>query len=149
MNHVIQGKFLQNRVYFRTKGVVLLVPTLATPVLVLSLPIPQLAAMPSVDGGFQPIDPVINLKVITATPPHTFVTNLPITLHIRYTLSHVNQAKQVGKPLRLGYWDGSTWQYFTKQNHGFYLRTAQTNMYAGWGIARLNNWRDPIPTWGT
>jgi hypothetical protein len=138
-------------VKFPKEGVVVMVPVQAQPVTINQLQLPKLAAMPGVPGGFQPFRPVINLKVVLANQPDTTVThfNPPITICVRYTPSDVDMAKTKSKDLSLGYWDGSTWIQCSAKTHYFYFLPDLDNADAGWGIIKIDQWNDPIPTWGT
>ncbi len=139
------------RKYFRTEGVVVLHPALGKPYEVQGLPMPSKASLPAVAGGFDPFRLVINFKVVDHDHPrktsHTFKP--PMEVRVRFTDDDLQQAAARGKPLRLGYWDGTKWEYFTPAAHDFKLKRKRHKKLAGWGYVKLSTWGDPPKGWGT
>jgi hypothetical protein len=139
------------RKYFRKEAVLVLHPSLGRPYDVVRPAMPDMASMPTVKGGFNPFRLVINLKVIDPAHPdkktNTFTP--PLEVRVRYTDADEQEAKRRGMPLRLGYWDGAKWQYFTLEGHAFKLKRKRYKQYVGWGIVKLSEWGDPPKAWGT
>jgi len=135
---------------FTEEGVIVHVPSLARSVLVQKLDLPPLESMPAVPGGFQPFRVVINLKVVDAARPDSEVTEfeVPIEVRVRYTAADLKKAAEIGKPLSLGFWDGSQWIRFTTEKHQFRLESGPTPEAGGWGIVNISRWADPTKAWG-
>ncbi len=142
---------LPTRKEFRKEGVILKIPGQSRSVEVKRLDLPELESMPPVPGGFQPFRAVINLLVVDASQPDSEVAvfDPPIEVRIRYTASDLKKAAKLGKPLSLGFWDGTQWIRCTPEKHQFHLESEASPEAGGWGIVNISHWGDPTKGWGT
>lgn len=142
---------LPTRKEFRKEGVILKIPGQSRSVQVKRLELPALESMPPVPGGFQPFRAVINLMVVDASQPDSEVAvfDPPIEVRIRYTASDVKKAAKLGKPLSLGFWDGTQWIRCTPEKHQFHLEPEASPDAGGWGVVNISHWGDPTKGWGT
>lgn len=136
---------------FRKEGVILKIPGQARSVQVQRLELPALESMPPVPGGFQPFRAVINLKVVDASQPESEVAvfDPPIEVRVLYTASDLKKAAKIGKPLSLGFWDGTQWIRCTPGKHQFHLEPGASPEAGGWGVVNISHWGDPTKGWGT
>lgn len=139
---------------FREDGVIVAIvthPSQAKPIRAQRLDMPKEETMPSVPGGFKPFRLVINLKMVYADRPDVEVNTFdpPIEIRVKFKASDVEAAKAEGKPLSLGFWDGTQWIRFTLEKHQFHLEPASTPNGGGWGVVRISHWGDPPKAWGT
>jgi hypothetical protein len=142
---------LPTRKEFRKEGVILKIPGQARSVQVQRLELPALESMPPVPGGFQPFRAVINLMVVDASQldSEVAVFDPPIEVRIRYTASDLKKAAKIGKPLSLGFWDGTQWIRCTPEKHQFHLEPDSSPEAGGWGVVSISHWGDPTKGWGT
>jgi hypothetical protein len=99
-------------------------------------------------GGFDPKRPVVNLKVVDPTTNQPVTVFIPaIVLQVRYDSGDINSAGGE-QNLRLGYWDGTSWNLFTIANNDFHLIHDQTSKFVGWGVVTIREWSDPTIGWG-
>lgn len=141
---------LPTRKYFRKEAVVVKFPGQACPVQVERLGIPMGIPMKTAPGEFQPFRLVINLVMVDAAQPgnQVDVFDPPIEVRIRYTADDLAQAKEAGRTLSLGFWDGTQWIRFTPEKHQFRLKALSTPDAGGWGIVNISHWGDPTHAWG-
>lgn len=107
------------------------------------LPMPPLASMPAVAGGFQPVRLVINLKLADTMHPNSKLLKFepPIEFHVRYTKADL--AKIGSGQLSLGFWDGTQWVRFTKASHKFRLIRWEEAKGRGLAVVSISEWGDP------
>jgi len=136
---------------FTDEGVTLHVPGQDKEVIIQKLAMLPLESMPAKPGGFQPFRAVINLKVMDAAQPNRelAVFDPPIEVRVRYTHADMKKAQEIGKPLSLGFWDGTQWIRFTPEKHTFRLEAGPSPEAGGWGVVTISNWADPTKGWGT
>lgn len=144
-------KHARLRKEFTQEGVIVNVPGQVRKALVQKLDIPPLESMPAIPGGFKPFRTVINLKVMDASQPDSelAVFDPPIEVRVRYTHADQKKAGEIGKPLSLGFWDGSQWIRFTPEKHQFRLEPGPSPEAGGWGVVNISHWADPTKGWGT
>jgi hypothetical protein len=131
---------------FRIERVIVNFPGQAKPVKVKRVPIHLILPRQMLQEGFQPFRLVINLKIVEAAHPDIIVTkfNPPIEIRMHYTEADLNAARDVGKDLSLGYWEGTTWTKCTvKQIPG------RSPAAGGWLVASISGWGDPTLSLGT
>jgi hypothetical protein len=151
-NHELEENSMAlGRKYFRTEGVVVKHPGIGKSLVVQRIPGFTLIGKPPVPGGFVPFRAVIDLNVVDAAnlPKKVNKFSPPIEVKVRFTPADLAQAAALGKPLSLGYWDGTQWVRCTPATHGFSLITKTSGKYAGWGIVKFDGWGDPGKGWGT
>ena len=103
-----------------------------------------------VPGVFWPFRLVINLEVIDDAQPNLpgMVFKPPIEVRVKFNADDLEIAKARDQELRLGYWDGKQWKYFTAK-HAFHLEYDADPAAGGWGVVKVSNWADPTHAWGT
>jgi hypothetical protein len=141
----------KERKYFRREGVVIKYTGLTMPIELQRLPLPALAAMPAVPGGFEPFRRIINLKIVDLNHPKNKLNKFKpaLVVRIRFTDADLAQAAAKGKPLSLGFWDGTKWVRLEPPTYPFHLVHKPTKKFAGWGVLILDRWGDPPKAWGT
>jgi len=142
---------LPTRKEFRKEGVIVKIPARAKPVQMVRLALPTIESLPAVPGGFRPFRLVINLKVVDAAQPDSelSVFDPPIEVRVRHTAADLARAKAAGRPLCLGFWDGTQWIRFTPEKHQFRLESGTSPEAGGLGVVSLSQWGDPPIAWGT
>jgi len=140
-----------NRKYYRRESVVVNFPGQARAVQAQRLEIPAGIPMQAAPGKFQPFRLVINLQMVDADQPDSEVLDFdpPVEVRIRYTAEDYAHARREGKPLSLGFWDGSQWIRFTAEKHQFHLEPGSPPEAGGWGVVSVSRWADPTHAWGT
>ncbi len=136
-------KRLPKNKYCRKEDVNVKFPWHAGRISVQRLPMPALASMPAVPGGFQPLRLVINLKLADTKQPNSKMLKFdpPVEFHVRYT--NADLAKVGSGDLSLGFWDGTQWVRFTKADHKFQLKRWEAVKGRGLAVVSISQWGDP------
>jgi len=139
------------RVEYLIEKVIVNIPLQSNPIQVQQLPLAKLESMPVVPGGFTPFRLLISFKFIGIEQPETEITRFdpPIEVRLRFDAKDLESARELGKPLSLGFWNGKEWIRCTREKHQFYLEPDQSPDTGGWGIVYLSHWDDPTKAWGT
>jgi hypothetical protein len=135
---------------FSEEGVQVTVPSQAKSVKVVKLPLASLRELPTpVSVDFEPFRPVINFEVQYEDGTKVEEFNPPIQISVRYTSDDFKNADNVGKSLKLGSWDGTTWWLYTAEKDSFQLvPDGKEPSAGGWGVVLVSKWGDPTQVWG-
>lgn len=114
--------------------------------------IPVTVSTVAVQQVFDPIDLVINLKVVNTNKPEAIVMvfDPALELRVRYRTGHYLLSGGNILKLKLGYYDGVKWIPFTVATHRFTLTPnirSQPHL-GGWGNVFIDQWPDPTVGWG-
>jgi hypothetical protein len=102
-------------------------------------------------GDIRPIRAVMNIGIEIEGRPGEYPDDLmqSVEIKVRYTAEDQAAADQAGKPLTLAYWDGSVWNRFTAEKHGFRLEPDPDPHQGGFGVITISKWGDPPIIWAT
>jgi len=99
---------------------------------------------------FKPHRLVINFGVVDEDDPENILKEFdpPIEVKIHYRAKDLKKAQKEEKPLRLAYWNGDDWEYFTEEKHDFRLEADPDEKKGGFGYVKITKWGDPPLGWG-
>ena len=137
--------------YFKNGDVVVFIPDQKNhlKVDVKEIAPPTLTGTTTVAIGFHPFRMVIGLEFYNPASSGDVVAQFDpaIEVSIRYTDQDMSIAKNAGRDLLLGFWDGKRWLRFTVAKHAFKLEPDKAS--GGWGKVKVKDWSDPAKAWGT
>jgi hypothetical protein len=112
-----------------------------------SLDVGQVDMAPA--SGFKPIRVVANIVIEAQDRPGVALTDLggPVAFKVQYRASDLQAAGS--QPLRLAFWDGSTWVVLTEAKHAFKLTPSADSKDGGYATISISRWGDPPLSWGT
>jgi hypothetical protein len=104
----------------------------------------------SKDSKFVPKRLVINFGLVDEDDEDNILTDFdpPIEVKIRYNQKDIEDAKASKGNLRLAYWSGKDWEYFTEKKHNFKLVPDSKPDKGGYGYVKISRWGDPPLAWG-
>lgn len=140
----------KRRYPFLNGDVVVSVPEKATGMLrAVELPLGNPDMNPKT-GDFKPIRAVLNIGIEVEGRPGEFPDDLDemVEIKVRYSPADKTAADREGKPLALGYWNGTAWIRFTAEKHGFVLEPDAIPQRGGFGVITISKWGDPPIGWG-
>jgi len=99
---------------------------------------------------FVPQRLVINFGLVDEDDENNILTEFdpPIEVKIRYKQKDIETAEEGKGNLRLAYWNGEDWEYFTEEKHGFRLVPNSKPGKGGYGYVKISRWGDPPLAWG-
>lgn len=130
---------------FSEEGATLNVPEQRIKLRPVKRPKGDLKDMKSRSGGFKPWRLVINFEMEDEENPGSYISEFekPLVLRVRYTRGDIEKAAKDGKPLRIGFWDGSDWVVFTEEKHNFIREPDTDGKSGGEMVVYLSKWADP------
>ena len=93
---------------------------------------------------------VINFGLVDEGDEGNVLTDFdpPIEVKIRYKQKDIEAAEAAKSNLRLAYWNGEDWEYFTEKKHDFKLVPDPKPDKGGYGYVEISRWGDPPLAWG-
>ena len=93
---------------------------------------------------------VINFGLVDEDNEDNVLTefNPPIEVKIRYKQKDIESVDEAKSSLRLAYWNGKDWEYFTEKKHDFKLVPDSKADNGGYGYVEISQWGDPPLAWG-
>ena len=99
---------------------------------------------------FKPKRPVINVKFFEKyekSVEYPRILKVDFKLRVHYIQKDIDNADGEDN-LMLGYWDGSTWTTFSKEEHDLEQISEDGDKWKGYFKAKLSSWPDPLISWG-
>ena len=99
---------------------------------------------------FVPQRLVINFGLVDENDEDNILTEFdpPIEVKSRYKQKDIETAEEGKGNLRLAYWNGEDWEYFTANKHSFNLVPNSKPGKGGYGYVKISRWGDPPLAWG-